>query len=101
MKLAMKKRNSISMIFLILCSFFLLSIHTANAQEKVSIDFKDISFSEALTLAKESNKPIFIDCYTSWCAPCKKMDQTVFVNDTIYEFYNAHFVNLKIDPLCR
>ncbi|MEO7317347.1 MAG: thioredoxin family protein [Ginsengibacter sp.] len=75
----------------------LLSSNIARSQAPKSIDFKNISFSEALTLAKESNKPIFIDCYTSWCAPCKKMDQTVFVNDTIYEFYNAQFVNLKID----
>jgi uncharacterized protein YyaL (SSP411 family) len=42
-------------------------------------------------------KPIFVDCYTSWCAPCKKMEQTVFVNDTVYKFYNEHFINFKVD----
>ncbi len=75
----------------------LLSGTMLQVQAQESIDFKNISFAGALALAKENSKPIFIDCYTSWCAPCKKMDQTVFVNDTIREFFNEHFVNLKID----
>ena len=36
-------------------------------------NFQDISFSEALKKAKEENKMVFVDCYTSWCGPCKYM----------------------------
>lgn len=83
-------------IFSVIITLFLCGI-ISRAQAQESIDFKNVSFSEALILAKESNKPIFIDCYTSWCMPCKKMDQTVFINDTVREFFNGAFVNLKID----
>lgn len=77
--------------------FSLLMSNSVRAQKLEMIDFKDISFNEALKLSASTGKPLFIDCYTSWCAPCKRMDQTVFTNDTIRRFYNEHFINLKID----
>ncbi|GAA4304688.1 thioredoxin family protein [Aestuariibaculum suncheonense] len=61
------------------------------------IDFKSGSFSELKEIAKQENKLIFIDCYTSWCAPCKWMDKNVFVKKDVFEFYNASFINTKID----
>ena len=41
-------------------------------------NFQDISFSEALKKTKEENKMVFVDCYTSWCGPCKYMADKVF-----------------------
>lgn len=79
----------------LLASVFLMS--AVFSQDAETIDFKDVSFNEALSLAKKRNQLVFIDCYTSWCAPCKKMEKTVFVNDTVYQFYNKNFVNFKID----
>jgi thiol-disulfide isomerase/thioredoxin len=67
------------------------------AQTKSTIDFKSISFKEAQQLSEKTGKLIFIDCYTSWCAPCKWMEQNVFVNDSIYKFYNKNFINFKCD----
>lgn len=69
----------------------------SEAQEKATINFKNITFKEARQLSAETGKLIFIDCYTSWCMPCKWMEQNVFVNDSVYTFYNQHFVNYKSD----
>lgn len=77
--------------------FFIFLGKFSLAQEAATINFQKGSFSDALLLAKKSDKLVFIDCYTSWCAPCKKMEKTVFVNDTVYQFYNENFVNFKID----
>ena len=27
------------------------------------------TFEQALAMAKEANKMLFVDCYTSWCGP--------------------------------
>jgi len=82
----------------IVCLFVcILNANNIFSQTAETIDFKDVTFNEALALAKGSNKLVFIDCYTSWCAPCKKMDKTVFVDKSVYSYFNENFVNFKID----
>jgi len=61
------------------------------------IDFFHGTFEEALVKAKEEGKVIFVDSYTTWCGPCKRMARTVFTDAAVGEFYNRHFVNLKLD----
>lgn len=62
------------LIGLLLClSAFVL---VANAQQ---ISFvKNCSWEDLKARAQKEDKPIFVDVYTSWCAPCKKMAATVF-----------------------
>lgn len=66
-----------------------------NAQEGVK--FEDLTFEQALAKAKAENKLVFMDCYTSWCGPCKKMLNTVFVQKEAGDFFNSRFVNVKYD----
>ena len=35
------------------------------------IEFRKERYAEVLKMAKEQNKLVFIDIYTSWCGPCK------------------------------
>lgn len=46
--------------------------------------------------AKAENKHIFVDCFTTWCGPCKYMSSTIFPQEKVGDFFNANFVNLKI-----
>ena len=55
------------------------------------------SFKELLATAKKENKLLFLDAYTTWCGPCKLMAKNVFPQTNVGEFYNANFVNSKID----
>lgn len=61
------------------------------------IDFYKGSWAEALEKAKEEQKIIFVDAYATWCGPCKRMAKTVFTDKAVGEFYNAHFINMKLD----
>lgn len=61
------------------------------------IKFVNGTLDEALALAKKENKPLFVDVYATWCGPCKYMAATAFVDEKVAEFYNANFINLKLD----
>lgn len=54
-------------------------------------------WSKVLEMAKEQNKLIFMDCYTSWCGPCKSLAQDVFPQKEVGDFFNANFINVKYD----
>lgn len=61
------------------------------------IEFDHGTFNEALVKAKKENKLIFMDCYTTWCGPCKYLSKNIFTQKEVGDFYNKNFVNLKMD----
>ncbi|MFV0566310.1 MAG: thioredoxin family protein [Flavobacteriaceae bacterium] len=61
------------------------------------IHFEKINFEEALSKAEKEGKLVFVDFYTVWCGPCKKMDKDVFVLPEVGQVYNNAFVNIKLD----
>lgn len=61
------------------------------------IDFYSNSFDDAVELSKQTNKPLFVDFSTSWCGPCKKMENFVFTDSVVGAYYNQHFICLKYD----
>ena len=61
------------------------------------INFREGGFAEALEAAKSENKLVFMDCYTSWCGPCKLMASKEFVQEKAGEYFNPRFVSVKID----
>jgi thiol-disulfide isomerase/thioredoxin len=86
----MKLKKTILIIFFIL-------IGTFSFAQNRSIQFENLSFQELLEKSKKENKIIFIDCFTTWCGPCKWMDKNVFTNDTVADFYNQNFICAKFD----
>lgn len=54
------------------------------------------NLDDALAKAKVENKLVFIDFYTSWCAPCKVMSNDVFPIANVGTFFNTNFINCKI-----
>ncbi|AZA84651.1 thiol:disulfide interchange protein [Chryseobacterium lactis] len=61
------------------------------------IKFEDSNFASILAKAKKENKLVFIDAYASWCGPCKLMAKNIFPLQAVGDYYNAHFINAKID----
>ena len=54
-------------------------------------------WKKVLKKAKKEKKLIFIDCYTSWCGPCKMLSSQVFTREDVGNQFNADFVNVKYD----
>lgn len=82
------KRLVLSII--VLCGFAL----SLSAQ---GIVFREGNWKEMLALAKKENKLVFVDNYTSWCGPCKKMVKEIFPLKEAGDFYNANFICYKVD----
>ncbi len=105
----MKNTLTISLCFILTISLFTTNITWAQSTQKTTqttaqnsasdkgIQFFKGSWKEALKKAEEVGKPIFVDAYTSWCGPCKKMSKQVFPNSKVGTFFNKHYVNYKID----
>ena len=82
----MKKYFAFLTLFLALLTF-----------AKADINFNHGPWKEILAQAAKENKIVFVDAYTSWCGPCKWMAANTFTNTEVADYYNAHFINAKID----
>jgi thioredoxin-related protein len=84
-------KNAIIYLILVFPQFV-----TAQVSEKgIQFDVKS-SWGEVKQKAAEENKMIFIDVYTTWCGPCKKMEKEVYTNDTVAQYFNQNFISVKI-----
>ena len=61
------------------------------------INFFHGTWEEALQQAAKEEKLIFVDAYAKWCGPCKRMAKDVFTQQSVGDYYNENFINMKID----
>lgn len=64
------------------------------------VKWEDGTFQEVLAKAKKNKKGpklVFVDCFTSWCGPCKQMATKIFPTKEAGEYFNKNFVNAKFD----
>lgn len=78
-------------------ALFALVLFTAATVYGQGIEFFKGTWKEALAQAKKEGKLIFMDAYAEWCGPCKMMAARVFTDARVGEFYNRHFINVKMD----
>ncbi len=55
------------------------------------------SFNEAIVKAQSDKKLLFIDFYTTWCGPCKVLEQTTFKDGKVIAWLKQHTVAIRID----
>lgn len=79
-------------IIIILCiAFGTITMHA----EKLTIIHEN--WKEAQQLAKQQNKLIIIDYYTTWCGPCKMFSASLKKNDKLQDELSKNFIMLKYD----
>lgn len=74
---------------------FLLGI--ASALQAQGVTFRNVSWPELKRQAKAEKKAIFVDVYTSWCGPCKRMDREVFGKADVGRYMDSMFVSAHVD----
>lgn len=79
----------------IILFFLLIPLLSIGQQAGISFEHNS-SWEKIKAKAKAENKHIFVDCFTTWCGPCKYMSNNVFTQEKVGDYFNKNFVNLKI-----
>ncbi|MEO8117131.1 MAG: thioredoxin family protein, partial [Bacteroidota bacterium] len=80
----------------LLVAFLLLSPVLLFAQNE-GIQFSEgMTWSQVKAKAKAENKYIFMDCFTTWCGPCKYMSANVFPMKSVGDVINKNFVAVAV-----
>lgn len=61
------------------------------------IQFFSGTFKQALAKAKQEKKLVLVDCYTTWCGPCKYLKTKVFTDKALGDFMNSKFISVAVD----
>jgi thiol-disulfide isomerase/thioredoxin len=78
-------------------SLFILLFIAKSILFSQGIEFFHGKWSEALERAAKEDKLIFVDAYTKWCGPCKRMAAETFTQEKAGAFYNKNFICVKMD----
>lgn len=75
----------------------LLPIVTIAQEHETGIKWTTgLSWDQIKQKAKAENKYIFLDCFATWCGPCKMMDKNVYTADSVGHFFNEKFIAVKV-----
>ncbi len=86
------KMKKLGLVFMLLVPFFMQAQTTHKG-----IKFENVkSWESILSQAKAAQKYVFVDCYATWCGPCKYMSENVFTIDRVGQFYNENFICVKV-----
>jgi thioredoxin-related protein len=94
----MKSYKSSFKALIIALMFIIPSIFYVKAETiKSGINFRPMTLQQALAAAKAENKPVFLHGFADWCHYCEYMKDSVYTNKEVADFYNEHFVCIKLD----
>lgn len=74
--------------------FFLICSTPAFAQDGAILWFKDLQ--QASSAAREANKPMMIEFWADWCAPCKIMETEVYTDTRVAAALTQKMVAVRI-----
>jgi thioredoxin-related protein len=61
------------------------------------VHFEDnLSWTAIQAKAKAENKYIFMDCFTTWCGPCKFMASQIFPQKVSGDYLNDKFISVSV-----
>ena len=71
-------------------------LDTARPLAKEPIDWKYVTFAEAIEMGQKAGKPVFIDVMAFWCVWCYRMDYYTYPDAEVAKLLNEKFIPVKI-----
>ncbi|MFT5765241.1 MAG: thiol:disulfide interchange protein [Saprospiraceae bacterium] len=78
-------------------------LFNCNGSKKAAVTTQSGLFVTSKTLtavleeAQTKGKIVFVDMYTTWCTPCKVMDQEVYSHPSVVKFLKDNMISYKVD----
>jgi thiol:disulfide interchange protein DsbD len=85
-------KTLVGTVCLVLAAFWI----TSWAMRGPGVDWRAYS-ERTLEQAAEQNKPVIIDFYADWCAPCRELEETTFHHADVVRQVREGFVMIKVD----
>jgi thiol-disulfide isomerase/thioredoxin len=82
---------------LFIAALWVINFSAAQAAEPVSAAFNDLTFEAAGQRAAAEKKVLLVDFYTTWCGPCKMLDQSTWQDAAVIGLLRTKAVAIKID----
>jgi thiol-disulfide isomerase/thioredoxin len=76
---------------------FMAAWLSAMTSSLLASPFSDLTFEAASAKAAQTEKTVLIDFYTTWCVPCKILDQTTWKDPAVIHLLEEKTVALRID----
>jgi len=82
---------------LVAIGLFLLSASPKKEVKATQTEINWVTIEEAVKLNQKEPRKWVVDCYTSWCGWCKRMDKETFTDPLIVKEINKNFYAIKFD----